>query len=96
MKIEKRKTKRHLFICCNLKPETKPSCGAKDAQSLVQAIKSKLKKNDLWGEYKVSKSGCLGPCSYGVSALLFPENELITELTLSDEEALYQRLTGEL
>jgi len=91
MKFEKRLTKRHLFICTNKKAEG-ASCGAKDSEELVQKIKLKLRENGLWDHFKVTKSGCLGPCAEGISAIIFPENELITKISLDDFEELYQKL----
>jgi predicted metal-binding protein len=92
MKIENRTTKRHLFICCNERTG-KESCGPKNAQLLVSSIKKRLRDNELWNDYKITKSGCLGPCAFGITALLFPENQLITSLELSDENELYELLT---
>jgi predicted metal-binding protein len=93
MKIENRNVKRHLFICCNEREE-KESCSPKNAVQLVTELKSKLRENDLWDDYKVTKTGCLGPCAFGITALLFPENQLLTMLTLSDADKLYSLLTS--
>ncbi|MFT6631330.1 MAG: putative metal-binding protein [Bacteriovoracaceae bacterium] len=94
MNIERRSIKKHLFICCNLKVG-KESCGAKDAESLVALIKTKLRDQDLWDDFKVTKSGCLGPCSSGISATLYPDNLLITSLQVSDAEELFELLINE-
>ena len=91
MKIENHQTKRQLFICCNIR-EGKEACGSQDTFALIQNLKMRLREEGLWGEYKVSKSGCLGPCAFGVTALLFPENKLITQINLSDEDELYNLL----
>jgi predicted metal-binding protein len=93
LKRDKRTVKRHLFICANEKPMGE-SCGPKDSQMLINSLKIKLRENDLWDDFKVTKTGCLGPCEEGISALMFPENEMLTGLRLSDEEKLYKMLTS--
>lgn len=93
MKREKRKVKRHLFICCNEKAIGE-SCGAKNSLELINSLKIKLRESNLWDDFKVTRTGCLGPCEEGISALLFPENEMLTGLTIDDEDKLYKLLTS--
>lgn len=91
MKIKQRDINQHLFICCNDKKKDK-CCGKKGAEDLVKALKKRLKKENLWGEYKVTKSGCLGPCSDGICATMYPDNLLITNLKECDDEKLFNLL----
>ena len=93
MNIEERPIKKHLFICTNTR-ELKDSCGPKDSQSIIQSIKNRLREEGLWDEYRVASSGCLGPCARGISAIIFPENLMITEIGLSDTDELYKLLTN--
>lgn len=94
MKIEKRDLKKHLFICCNQK-ESSECCAAKGSEDLVKSLKSKLIENELWSEIKVSKAGCLGPCSEGISATLYPDNLLLTKIDKDDVDKLYDFLVNE-
>ena len=91
MKLEKRNLKRHLFICCNEKEE-KDCCASKNPNLLIKNLKRRLKDNFLWSDIKVTRSGCLGPCSQGITAVLYPDNILLTQLELSDEDELYDFL----
>ena len=94
MKVEKRNIKRHLFICTNERPAgLKDSCGPKDAKGLIQNIKLRLREDGLWDQFKITGCGCLGPCEEGISAVIYPDNELITNLTLEKEDELYAHLT---
>jgi len=93
MKVEKNeKVVRHLFICTRQR-EDKPSCGGKDSAELVKILKTKVKDAGLKPSHKVTASGCLGPCAFGISAVMYPEGDLYTELTLDDAEKLFQILT---
>lgn len=89
MKIEQREIKKHLFICCNEKNKDK-CCAKKGSEELVKSLKKRLKDEDLWGEYKVSRSGCLGPCSDGIAATLYPDNLLIKGLQKCDANELFE------
>lgn len=89
MKTLQRNIKKHLFICVNQKASG-DCCGAKEAELLLKAIKAELKDRDLWDDYKVTKSGCLGPCSQGITATLYPNNLLITELSINSKDELIE------
>lgn len=92
MKIKQRNLEKHLFICCNQKDSGK-CCANKSPEKLIKDLKKQLKSNKMWDKIKVSKSGCLGPCSEGISATLYPNNILITKISVDDTEKLYELLT---
>lgn len=92
MKVVKREIKKHLFVCCNEKKDD-ACCAKKGASDLVNSLKTRLRAEDLWGEYKVTKSGCLGPCSEGISATLYPDNLLLTQISIADENEIFKLLT---
>lgn len=94
MKQEDRPIKKHLFICCNER-ETGNCCHDKNPKELVKKLKQRLRDEDKWDEIRVTPSGCLGPCSQGISAVLFPENKMITQLSIDDEDEIYKLLTEE-
>lgn len=91
---EKREIVKYLFICSNTR-ENRESCGALDAEVLIKNLKNRLKEDLLWEKFKVARTGCLGPCAFGITALMFPENELLTKITLDDEDELYELLTSQ-
>lgn len=93
MKQEKRTIQKHLFICCNIK-EHGESTDRSDSELLVKNLKHRLKENHLWNDIKVSKSGCLGCCTTEIAATLYPDNILFTEISLEDEDILYNILTS--
>lgn len=94
MKTNQRDIKKHLFVCCN-KKENGEHCGSKNPEAIIKELKMRLRENDLWDEHKVSKSGCLGPCAEGISATLYPDNLLLTEISSEDTDSLYELLTKE-
>ncbi|MDH5414685.1 MAG: (2Fe-2S) ferredoxin domain-containing protein [Flavobacteriaceae bacterium] len=89
MKFEDRNIKSQLFICCNKRLDG-ASCASLDAEVLVNDLKNRLKKAGLWKKHKVTKTSCLGPCKDGISAIIYPQNQLLTQVKLADEDELYQ------
>ena len=92
MKREANNLKQQLFICCNTKQDGS-GCGPKGAEALRLRLKDRvqaLKDPSV----KVTKSGCLGKCSEGIAAMLYPEGSLITEIGQNDEDALFSSLNN--
>jgi len=66
---------RHFFVCQTSRPpEAKPSCGARGAANVFNALQEGLGAHpDLWGRVAVTASGCLGPCFDGPTIVVYPE-----------------------
>ena len=94
MEREKRSVQKHLFICTNIK-ENGECCGAKGSQELVSSLKAELRANNKYDDIKVSGTSCLGPCAKGISAVLYPENDQLTQLSKESFKELYQILLND-
>lgn len=93
MQKQEKKVTAHLFICCRSK-QGKPCCAEKDAQELVQNLKTWTKKNETQQHIKISQSSCLGHCENGITACLYPQNRWFTGLSLDSEEDLKSLLSA--
>lgn len=91
-KIKKFET--HLFICVK--------CGEKDMtnpNSLGHSLRKQIKEwidsdHPEWkGKVRISGSGCLGQCDYGVAAVCYPKTEWLVELKENDLDRLKHVLT---
>ncbi len=91
MKTQNRSIKKHLFICNNAR-DCGDYCHSQNSERLIRSLKLKLREDDKWEEYKVTSSGCLGPCAQGISAVLYPDDLLITELSEDSFHELYELL----
>jgi (2Fe-2S) ferredoxin len=67
--------KKHLFICTNQKEAGKQCCQQAGAEEMVRVAKETLKEHHQQGPglCRVSKSGCLGRCSEGPVAVVYPD-----------------------
>jgi NADH:ubiquinone oxidoreductase subunit E len=91
MKEKPLKIKRQLFICTNIK-ENGACCGAKGSLDLVSALKEELREKDLWYQYKVTKTGCLGGCADGINAHLYPDKKRFEKIQVTDKDELLKEL----
>ena len=66
---------RHVFICCNARPEgaPRPSC-TRDGTSVLHAeLKQSVKAAGLGDRVRINKSGCLDQCEHGPMMVVYPE-----------------------
>lgn len=50
----------------------------------MDAFLAAFQERDLWGTYKVSSSGCVGPCFSGPSVLVYPEGVMYAKVRAED------------
>jgi len=91
MSEDVKKLKAHLFICTNMR-DGKQSCGGSGSMDLVDELKSWVKEENLKGEIRINKSGCLGPCEQGIVAVCYPQGRWYTELKKKDVGKLKEDL----
>jgi (2Fe-2S) ferredoxin len=85
---------KQLFICTNCK-ENGGCCSSKGSEQIIADLKTRLKAEDKWYLYKVTKSGCLGGCADGINAVLYPEKTRYEKVQTTDVDELYNLLTQE-
>ena len=71
------KPRHNIFVCINQRDESDPkgSCHAKFAPLVMQKFRAELDKRGIpSGEVKLIPSGCLGPCSEGVTVCIEPDH----------------------
>ncbi len=79
----------HLFVCTHQR-EVGESCGEKNSAELRDAVKKicQTKLADSGLRVRVNSSGCLGACSEGIAAVLYPQGEWHLSLKSSDGASL--------
>jgi predicted metal-binding protein len=70
MKNSSNNLNKQLFVCCNTKQDDS-GCAPKGAEGLRMRLKDRVQalKNPA---LKVTKCGCLGYCSEGIAAMVYP------------------------
>lgn len=83
----------HLFICTN-KKELGGCCASKGSAQLKDQTK-KIASEALLaekGRFRVNASGCLGRCSEGITAVLYPQGKWFTGLKANAAPILVEEL----
>ncbi len=85
----------HIFLCINLRENNKDCCAKHDAKSLLNYLKTNIKRlpNNQQQKILISHSGCLGRCSIGPLLVIYPESTWYHYETQQDiDEIIEQHL----
>ena len=85
--------KAHLFFCTNQKELGKKCCQMADASAFCEYAKTQLKALNLFGsgQFRVSKSGCLGRCACGPCLVIYPDEIWYTYKTFADIDEIIEK-----
>ena len=66
---------RHVFVCCNTRPEGAPraSCTRDGTSALLAELKQRANAAGLGSRVRINKSGCLDQCEHGPMVVVYPE-----------------------
>lgn len=70
------KPKYHILVCTNSRPpgHPKPACGTAGSAAVLMAFTTGLMERGYQpGEVLVTATGCLGPCEYGPTVVVYPD-----------------------
>lgn len=81
-----KKPKYHIFVCTSsrLTGQLKGFCNSKSSNNILQAFIEAVEEEELTEDVLVTNTGCLGICSKGPIAIVYPENVWYKELTVDD------------
>lgn len=88
---------KHVFICNQARPPGHPrgSCAEKGCGEMAEAFYNQLQARNLFDQVMVTATGCLGPCSYGPSVLVYPDGVMYGNVKTTDVSAIFdQHLIG--
>lgn len=76
----------HFLVCTNTRPPNHPlpSCGHKGGGEVYAAFQRELAARGLPPGVKVTATGCLTPCRYGVTVAIYPQSAWYGGLTPAD------------
>ena len=84
---------RHVFVCQNTREEGNPkgSCTQRMAVPVFTKFREEIQKRGLMETIKVSKSGCLGPCAYGPTVVVYPDAVWYQKVSESDVAEIVEK-----
>lgn len=84
---------KHVFVCVNQRPPGHPkgSCTDRGGQAVLTRFAEQLETRDLKGRFRLTKSGCLGPCELGPTVLVYPDSVMYGGVTSDDVGEIIDR-----
>ena len=84
------KPKKHVLVCVQGRPAGHPrgSCQQKGCNEVYQGFMEAFQARNLWSDYAVTNTGCIGPCSSGPSVLVYPEGVMYSGVGAGDISAI--------
>jgi (2Fe-2S) ferredoxin len=84
------KPQKHVLVCVQSRPPGHPrgSCGAKGCAEVYNCFMAEFQNRNLWGQFQLTNTGCLGPCDLGPSVLVYPEGIMYAGVKAADVTAI--------
>jgi (2Fe-2S) ferredoxin len=91
------KPEKHVFVCVQARAPGHPrgSCAANGCGAVMDEFLQQFQDRNLFERFAITNTGCLGPCSSGPNALVYPEGVMYGKLTKDDVATIIdQHLLG--
>jgi len=84
------KPSKHVFVCVQRRQEGHPRgcCSQEGGDAVMNAFLTEIQQRNLFNTISVTNTGCLGPCSFGASVLVYPEGIMYGKVTPADVPAI--------
>jgi len=86
------KPEKHVFVCTQSRPAGHPrgSCSENGCREIWEEFVNELEKRQLFDKIAVTNTGCLGPCSTGANALVYPDGVMYGKVTPADVGEIFE------
>jgi (2Fe-2S) ferredoxin len=87
------KPEKHIFICTQNRPPGHPrgSCVERNGAPVMDEFVQQIHGRNLFTRFIVTPTGCIGPCGYGPSVLVYPEGVMYSRVTAEDVNEIIDR-----
>ncbi len=83
---------RHVFVCLQKKPPGMPSCGSQGSEQIFMKFQEAVMSNpDLMTKMAVTPTGCLGPCMFGPTVVVYPDAVWYGRVTPNDVQEIIEK-----
>jgi (2Fe-2S) ferredoxin len=87
------KPQKHVFVCTQNRPpgHQRGSCYEKNCVAVMEEFLQQLHQRNLAETIAITNTGCLGPCSFGTSVLIYPDSVMYGKVTKEDVTEIYEK-----
>lgn len=84
------KPQKHVFVCVQHRPDGHPrgSCSRHGCDEVMNTFLEEVQKRNLFDKIAVTNTGCLGPCAFGASVLVYPDGVMYGKVGKEDVAAI--------
>lgn len=84
---------KHVFVCVQHRAEGHPrgSCSQQGCAEVMNAFLGEVQKRNLFDKIAVTNTGCLGPCGFGTSVLVYPDGIMYGKVSQGDVPVIIEQ-----
>lgn len=84
------KPTKHVFVCAQTRPPGHPrgSCGQLGCTAVYQTFMQQFEQGQLYGQFALTSTGCLGACDNGPTVLVYPDGIMYAKVKPEDVAAI--------
>ena len=81
---------KHVFVCTQARPPGHPrgSCSASGCAEIMNEFMNEIQSRNLFEKIGLTNTGCLRPCNFGPSVLIYPEGVMYGNVKKEDVKAI--------
>ncbi len=85
--------KKHVFVCTQNRPQGHPrgSCVSSGCGAVMNEFMNQIQARQLFDDIALTNTGCLGPCGFGASVLVYPDGVMYGKLKVSDVQSIIEQ-----
>ena len=86
------KPEKHVFVCTQGRPPGHPrgSCAEKSSAGVMEEFLNQVQQRVLFDKVAITNTGCMGPCSFGASVLVYPEGVMYGNVSQADVSEIFE------
>lgn len=76
----------HILVCTQMRPPGNPrgSCAERGSKELLMRFMMETARLNLVAKVLVTESSCCGPCQFGPTVIVYPDNVWYQKVTAND------------
>ncbi len=84
---------KHVFVCTQNRPAGHPrgSCTSSGCGQVMNEFMSQIQARNLFDKIALTNTGCLGPCGFGSSVLVYPDGVMYGKVKPADVATIIEQ-----
>ncbi len=81
---------KHVFVCTQSRPQGHPrgSCASCGSAEVMNEFMNEIQNRNLFEKIALTNTGCMGPCMFGPSVLVYPDGVMYGKVDKADVKTI--------